>query len=678
MNFKQFDWMENEYFVYEAELDFAVSDRQRAFLHFGSIDYRYRITVGGRLFADGEGIFSPVYLDVSSFSGQKTIVQVIVFPVPSHKGEKPGRSEARYSCKPPVSYGWDWHPRLIPSGIIGISELIIADEADPLSMDLSYRLSDDYKKALVSISAESFSENGTCTLTVTDPDGTEIYRNNIRYGGGGTIIVIESPSLWYPRTYGEQPLYTFTVISPESGSLISRKLGFRRSELVRNFRDAERFENGFPKTSLPAPATLKINGTKVFAKGSNWVSAEIFPSLITDRRVEELLKMAYEANINILRIWGGQYICSEHFYDLCDRYGIMVWQEFMLSCNDYPDDEQYLKVLEKEASSIIRRLRSHPSVVMWSGGNELFNSWSGMTCQSHPLRLLDKLCYELDPDTPFNMTSPVQGMGHGTYVKCTADRSGETVEFLQLLKKTDFTTYTEFGCNGGAKPEYIKKYIMDDRNYFDCRPENEVWRAHHAFGAWGESRWLGREEVEFFFGSYSGVDDLMEKSLYLQSMTYKAMFEEMRRRWPECSMAVNWDFNEPWPCAAGNSLINWPCVPKEAYYSVKEALRPTLLSLCFDKNRWKAGEEFTGTVWMLNDSPDSIPETECEAIVRYGATEISLGKVKTPECSARSNRAGDGFSFVVPADITERFTVCLKCAEHGEYNSEYHFVCRSD
>ena len=274
------------------------------------------------------------------------------------------------------------------------------------------------------------------------------------------------------------------------------------------------------------------------------------------------------------------------------------------------------------------------------------------------------------------MTSPVQGMGHGTYVKCAVDGNGETAEFLQLLKKADFNTYTEFGCNGGATPDYIRKYIMDDSSYSDCNPENEVWRAHHAFGAWGESRWLGKEEVEFFFGGYSDVDDLMEKSLYLQNVTYKSMFEEMRRRWPECSMAVNWDFNEPWPCAAGNSLINWPCEPKGAYYSVKEALRPTLLSLSFEKNRWNTGEKFTGTVWMLNDSPYHIPETECEAFVRYGSVEIYLGKIRTPECSPRSNSKGGEFSFIVPADVTERFAGFLICAEHAEYGSEYNFVGR--
>ena len=138
-----------------------------------------------------------------------------------------------------------------------------------------------------------------------------------------------------------------------------------------------------------APAQIELNGRKIFAKGSNWVNPEIFPGTITEKRYEELLSLALQAHFNMLRSWGGGIINKDAFFELCDRMGILVWQEFPLACNCYPDTSRYLKVLEQEATSIIRRLRKHACLAIWCGGNELFNNWSGMTSQSLPLRLLE-------------------------------------------------------------------------------------------------------------------------------------------------------------------------------------------------------------------------------------------------------------------------------------------------
>lgn len=131
-----------------------------------------------------------------------------------------------------------------------------------------------------------------------------------------------------------------------------------------------------------------------------------FSGIITRARYEELIDLAVEANFNMFRIWGGGIINKESFFELCDEKGILVWEEFPLSCNLYPDDPHYLSVLEQEATSIVKRLRKHPCLAMWCGGNELFNNWSLMTDQSLPLRLLNSICLEYDPLVPYNPTSP--------------------------------------------------------------------------------------------------------------------------------------------------------------------------------------------------------------------------------------------------------------------------------
>ena len=679
LNFKQFDWMEDEYFIYEAILDFKCSPMECAVMHFEGIDYGYEIAVDGTLLAKGEGAFTPVKFDVTPYSGKKATLTVTVFPIPKEMPWPQKRFQARSSCKPASSYGWDWHPRLVPKGIWGQAYIDVFPLGSPRNLEVSYRLSDDLKSVTVEASVEVCGM-GTFTASLIAPDGSVAAIEKREVGESQTetfVLTLKEPKLWYPRGYGEQPLY---VLSVQGADKVERRIGFRRSRLILN-KGSEIFEREFPKGPMSAPMQLEINGKKVFAKGSNWVNTEIFPCLATDKRYDELIDLACGANMNIFRLWGGQYINHEHFYEKCDEVGMLVWQEFMLSCNLAPDTDAYLSVLKQEATSIIKRLRTHPCLAFWCGGNELFNSWSNMTVQSHPLRLLNSLCYELDRFTPFNMTSPLYGVTHGSYVKVQfpdEDRRRGDVsngeEFICAVKRTRSTAYTEFGCNGAATKDYILKYIMNETDYADCRAENEIWTSHHAFKAWNESTWLGVQEVVYFFGSYSDVDDIIDKSIYLQDMCYKSMFEEMRRQAPLCAMAINWDFNEPWPCAAGNSLVSWPAEPKSALKSVGEALRPTLLSLEVSHNRYLSGETLEGSIWLLNDSFEATKPVSAEVYLLANGEKTLLKTVSIAPVTEKTNKKCDSFSFTVSEDIPERFAISIECAERPEISSTYSLV----
>ena len=680
LNFRQFDWTEDEYFFYDTTLQFDCANGEIARLTFESIDYRYEISVDSEVLAAGEGIFTPVVLDVTRFAGAAHALRVTIFPIPKRYPEPPTRVQASASCKPPSSYSWDWHPRLVPSGICGAAYLDLAPAGAPRDLQASYRLADDLSAVTVSASVTCYG-GGALHAELISPEGEVVASQDVT-AADETVdfsLTLNAPALWYPRGYGEQPRYRLRVTG--GGESVERAIGFRRSKLILN-DGANLFETGFPKGPRSAPMQLEINGVKVFAKGSNWVNTEIFPSLVTDQRYDELIELACQANMNIFRLWGGQYINHEHFYDKCDEVGIMVWQEFMLSCNLYPDTDAYLDVLRVEATSIIRRLRTHPCLAFWCGGNELFNSWSGMTQQAHALRLLDALCYEHDRFTPFNMTSPLHGLCHGSYIKVIfpdAERRAKDYshghEFICDLKACRATGYTEFGCNGSAPKEYLLKYVMDEDTYYnDCNENNEIWVEHHAFKAWNESCWIGVPDVHYFFGGYDGTDDLVEKSIYLQDMCYKSMFEEMRRQAPLCAMAINWDFNEPWPCAAGNSLVNWPAEPKSALRAVGAALRPTLLSLDLPNNRYLSGEKLTGTVWVLNDSPDTAPAEKVSVYLHDGERKTLLTTLDTATVAPRANGKFGGFTLDIPAELSERFAISLECEGHADWNSTYALV----
>ncbi len=680
MNFQQFDWMEDEYFLYESELDFVAAPDESVRLCFRGIDYAYEISVDHKTLLRGEGMFTPVELEVTAYSGRRVPICVLIHPIPKDVPSPRNRVQARASCKPASSYEWDWHPRLVPSGIWDEAYLQFSPAGAPLSLEASYRLTETLSGVTVSGEVSSV---GAASLTaeLIAPDGRIVLSSPVgtdASGKGAFSMTLDAPLLWFPRGYGEQPIYTLRVSG--AGESISRRIGFRRSRLLEN-EGARIYESAFPKGPIPAPMQLEINGRRIFCKGSNWVNTEIFPSLMTPARYDELLELAASANMNILRMWGGQFINHEHFYDRCDELGILVWQEFMLSCNLHPNDDAYLGVLEQEAVTIIRRLRTHPSLAFWCGGNELFNSWSGLDCQAHPLRLLDKLCFEHDRMTPFNMTSPLHGVAHGSYVKVQFPDEDRKVgdysrgeEFLCALKRSKATAYTEFGCNGASPKDYILRYIMDEDDYADCNEKNEVWVAHHAFRAWTESSWLGIPEVEHYFGGYDSVDDLIEKSIYLQDLCYKTMFEEMRRQAPLCSMAVNWDFNEPWPCAAGNSLVNWPAEPKSCLESVREALRPTLLSLSMPRNRYLNGEVLEGEVWLLNDSDLSAEGCIATVSLLADGKKTPIARVEVPAAAERSNAKGGVFRLEVSEELPERFALTVETDGRAALTSRYNLV----
>ena len=690
-NYELFRWMEDEYFFYETELDFELSAGENAFLYLDGVDYEYDVTVGGEKIYYTEGMFAPSRLDVSRFAGKKLPLTVTVYPIPKSKTARhPGtRDDAQEAFKPPSAYGWDWHPRLVSSGIWKEVRLEIHGAA-ALTLDASYRLTEALDSATVTVDLETVGE-GVETLTLTAPDGKCVYETEIPFSSNTVThtFTVDSPLLWYPRGYGEHPVYTLTAKCGEK--VLNRKIGFRRVKLVRNYDDVTPAEKIWPKTRYSAPATIEVNGVRVFAKGSNWVNTEIFPALMTRDRYEELISLAVDANMNIFRMWGGQFINHDCFYDICDENGIMIWQEFVLACNLYPDTDSYLSVLEREATYIIKNLRNHPAIVLWCGGNELFNSWSGMTDQSHPLRLLNQLCYNLDRFTPFNYTSPLCGMAHGTYNTVLfespqlEDRMGlggaiaynKTEEFITVLSRSYFTAYTEFGSSGCAAPDYIKKYIMSEKDYLDFGKHNKMWTTHHAFHAWGPESWARPAEMDYYFGGYSSIDDYMEKSLEVQAISYQSLFEEMRKQWPHCSMAINWDFNEPWPCAAGNSLINWPTYLKPAYYTVQAALRPTIASIRTRQNRYIVGEEMNAEIWVLNDSGDEFNPTRVKIYLENKGEKTLIKETSLPACAPRMNaRSEVGFTLPVTDELDTFFGISLECEERPEINSTYKFIAK--
>lgn len=678
-NSEAYAWMEDVYWIYEAHLHVPeLSGDQQIVLHSDGIDYRFLVRVNGLLLYEQEGMFSPFSLDLSNFSGMHACVEIRVFPAPKSHVKSADRTQANRSCKPPVSYGWDFHPRLIPLGIWQDTGVAILPRRRIAFSSTEYELSETFDSASVNVRAHAtLSEGDSLEWELIDPAGQTVATGVL--GSEAPPIysarcTIPGPQLWWPHDQGKPSLYlSRLLLRSRSGQEICSKtqgVGFRSVRLVMN-EGAWDEPADFPKSRSHAPITLEINGRRIFAKGSNWVSPDIFPGRISADTYRPLLELVRDSHMNILRIWGGAIVQKEAFYEMCDRFGIMVWQEFPLACNEYPDAPGYLAILEQEARSIIRKLKPHPSVVMWCGGNELFNSWSGMTDQAKPLRLLNKICYEDDPSRPFISTSPLEGMAHGGYF-FQNPRTGE--EAWSSFQKSHFTAYTEFGCTAPASVELLRE-IIPPEELFPPRL-GTAWETHHGLDAFFTHGHLFLPSITHYFGEPKSLEELVENGQLLQCEGYKGLFEEVRRQKPHASMAINWCLNEPWPAAANNSIISWPCRPKPALQAVSQACRPVLASARIPKFLWLTDEYCHAEIWILNDSPLPVPGGEIAASIETGGCTRNLLVCSFPDLPPGQNWRGPRLQSPVPETGDNRFRLILDVKGRPELGSVYVLTSR--
>ena len=629
-NCRQFEALEEDTWEYRTPLQ--IKAREGETVHFISygIDYRYDILLNGNVLLSREGVFSPVELDLTKALTGEDELCVRIHPHPIRKGAKDGRSEADHSTKPPVCYGWDWNPRLLISGMWQDAYIEVRNRNYIGNIEARTALNDDYTVGTVTF--KGLPEGASITLT--DANGNTVYT------GTSAQIEVTNPHLWWCNGQGEAYLYTWRVQKGEETR--TGKLGFRTVRLIRNEGAGD--PQAFPKSRYAPPFTLELNGRRVFMKGSNYVNPELFWGNITREKYETQILLAKQAHMNIFRMWGGAAVAKEDFYELCDEHGILIWQEFMLACNEYPDDPHYLAVLEEEATAIIRQLRSHPCLAFWCGGNELFNGWSGMTDQSHALRLLNSLCYIHDREHPFLMTSPLAEMGHGGYMfyDPSPEMGGDVFE---VFARSNNIAYTEFGIPSMASVETLER-IIPKEELFPVLP-TESWLLHHGLRAWKPQSHVCPEVLRHYWGEPTDLSQMVEHTNWLQCVGYQVSFEEMRRQWPHCSAALNWCYNEPWHTAAHCSIIAYPDTPKPAYASIQSALRPTLFSARIPHFDWKAGDRFTAGIWLLNDAPADVTGN-VQVTLEIGDTRIPLLDWKQAHSNGNQNTEGAQVCCILP------------------------------
>ncbi|XP_076234908.1 beta-mannosidase [Calliopsis andreniformis] len=338
-----------------------------------------------------------------------------------------GECHVNHIRKMQASFSWDWGPAFPSMGIWKSVELIPVDEFS--IMDVT---TDVYRKGNIwNVTATIFLEvvlrnNNSVPCYISSSlhvhkqlniDKSIIIALNATNKYIKTIVPLEIPMEfvhnWWPNGYGNQTLYslTVTVATPTNVKQKTMHIGFRTVELIQ-----EPLKKGLS-------FYFRINGIPIFAKGSNFIPASVFPELGAKRNtIRHLLRSAKEANMNMLRVWGGGVYESELFYDMADEYGIMIWQDFMFACGMYPTTEQFLNSVMEEIVQNVQRLKNHPSIVLWAGNNEneaaLYGNWYGTgSAKIYKadyiklyVNLIKKKVEELDSTRPFVVSSPSNGL----------------------------------------------------------------------------------------------------------------------------------------------------------------------------------------------------------------------------------------------------------------------------
>lgn len=584
-------WITEVGWQYENNFDLPadLSQLENIRLVFEGIDTAAKIYLNEKMLGESNNMFLSYRFDVSKILKPKNNSLKLVFEPPlayarRNKREIEQFSSARHSDrvfirKAQYSFGWDWGPIYPTSGIWRPLFLEKVDKAKIKNINWEVDLkSEKMAIAKAKINMENFS-NEKLTISAKLEKGDFQQQKTVSTDSSGLLEMqfdIESPDLWWPKGYGQPNLYDLVIeISDSSGDIhdkLTKKVGIRKIDLDLKVDGKPSFR-------------FKINNLPVFLKGANWIPGDLFLPRFNKDKQRELLDLADNANMNVLRVWGGGIYEEDLFYDLCDEKGIMVWQDFMFACAAYPEDEKFIDELVPEFKENIKRLQFHPSVLVWCGNNE--NEWIWYRDSYRPLNempgykifhdVLPKLIAELDPTRPYWPSSPF-----GDDIDPNDQRTGNRhqwdvwsgwVDYVDVVKDESHFV-SEFGFQGPANFHTLKNAIPEA----DFYPQSRIFEFHNKQDA-------GPERIHRFLSGHLPIPIDMSSYIYLaqlnQAFALKSCLEHWRMRWPLTAGSIIWQINDCWPVTSW-ALIDSESIPKLSYFEVKRVFDDTLITFIED------------------------------------------------------------------------------------------------
>jgi len=584
------DWIHEAEWSAVKEFDFSSDPEKRYILKFDSVDCHATICLNGQVLGVCENQF--LYYEFEVRDSLKVGLNTLEVLFHSNTAKSLAASEAfpfpvpylDWNCRiPHINFlrktqchaGWDWNIALSPIGLYGNVTLTQSGEAH---LD-DVHLHQTHKDGSVTLDIKVFfSANGVGqTHARANIDGQQVEVPVTYYPGeqqATLTVTLKDPKLWWPLGYGQQHHYSLDVqLGDEVRTL---KTGLREIKLL---TDKDEVGNRF---------AFQVNGREIFMRGANWIPADALPARATPETVHDLLTSAVDANMNMIRVWGGGQYEPDWFYDLCSKMGILVWQDFMFSCNLYPAaDRNWLDSVRQEARQQIRRLSYQPCMALWCGDNELVGAlnWfpESRNDRDRYLAMYDRLSHALEevvadeaPDIPFWPSSPSMGplnFGDGWH----DDSSGDMHFWDVWHSAKDFEHYytvrprfcSEFGFQSFPSLRVIESFTEEkDRNV-----SSPIMDIHQRNGG-GNSRIV--ETLARYFRFPNDFGDMVYLSQVSQALAMKTAIEYWRSNKPRCMGTLYWQLNDTWPVASWSSLEyggGW----KATHYLAKRFYDPVLV-----------------------------------------------------------------------------------------------------
>ena len=467
--------------------------------------------------------------------------------------------------------GWDWGITLMVTGVyapLTLSGVNLA-RIDYVHTEQKH----EKKRVTVTAVAElSALRSGRKTVTFTFNGETKTVTASLKKGENRVkaLFVVDNPKLWWPNGLGEASLYLLTVSTDDE--TVEQEIGLRTLEVVNQ------------PDEYGVSMYFRVNGFDVFCKGADWIPADAMPARVTPAVLDDLLESARLANMNMLRVWGGGQYESEEFYRLCDRKGLLIWQDMMFACSLYPSNEEFIENVRQELNFQIRRLRHHPSLALWCGDNEVIGAtrWYGedkrLVNTIHYDRLnreLARMVETFDPDRLFWPSSPCGGPNN--FNDGWHDDSCGDMHYWEVWHGgREFSAYysvkprfcSEFGYQSFPSFETVKRFCPPEQfNVFSPVMD------HHQKCVRGNAPIIG------MFGKYFRMPESFENFLYLsqvqQALAIKTGVEFWRSLKPRCMGTIFWQLNDNWPVASWAS-IEYGGKWKQLQYHAKRFFAPVI------------------------------------------------------------------------------------------------------
>lgn len=595
-----------------------------------------------------------------------------------------------YARKAGYHYGWDWGPRLITAGLHG--SVYVESWNDwkiqsvffkTLSLDKPSAKTGKARTADMQADIEVLSDM-ECDAFIT------ISRGSQKVCGEKVVLkkglnsyelpfTIRNPHLWWSNGLGKAHMEEFTVRVDACGNTASLTddIGIRTAEVIREDDDQGR------------KMTVRLNGYDVFCKGANWIPIDNFPHMRERRDYAYLLESAALSNMNMIRVWGGGLYESEDFYELCDSLGIMVWQDMAFACGMFPSDSTYLSNVKEEIKDNVRRLRNHPSLVLWCGNNEneiSYFEWGWNRTLTHDQRIdyekgLKKLFYDVIPSTVdaedgtryYHPTSPVTGHSGVPYSMGDAHmwsvwKGGWVEEYLKPHNIARFMS--EYGFISYPDMFSMKKFIPE----WDMYTGSPSMLAHHrAYDDTTRDPNYSDNTICRYMNRYAWVPEKFEDYVYMtqwfQAEAVKVAMEAHRRAKPYCMGTLFWQLNDCWPVVSWSSIDYYGRWKALQYYS-RRAYAPVLVSPYLAEDGTVSVkvvsdriEEFNGTLetYVMGFDGNIIKQTDVRCYVNAEGTK-DVFRIESHELD------GDTFLYV---RLVEGNTIVSENIFFNRYPDEY-------